>query len=93
MYLTNFDVEYRPHAVELTKSLNDLGFRVNRDGNKVVVISDNENTAKNSLKHGDEFLNAKESVFESWVYDECEEFEEEIINPYDEYGLTQSLFY
>lgn len=93
MYLTNFDVEYRPHAVELTKSLIDLGFRVNRDGNKVVVISDNENIADNSLKHGNEFLNAKESVFESWVYDESDNYEEEIINPYTEYGLTQSLFF
>ena len=93
MYLTNFDVEYRPHAVELTKSLIDLGFRVNRDGNKVVVISDNENTAENSLKHGDEFLNAKESLFESWVYDEIDDYEEEIINPYAEYGVSELNFY
>lgn len=93
MYLTNFNIGYRPHAVELNTILSDLGHRVNRTKNHIVVISDNHEKATNALKEGNEFLNSKDDEFESWVYEESEYFEEEINSPYDEYGITESMFY
>jgi len=92
MYLTKFEIKYRPHSVELTKVLDDLGFKVNRDGNNVVVISDNETEAYSAKKQGDITLDALDAEFDSWVHEEREDFEEDIINPYEEYGLTQSMF-
>lgn len=92
MYLTKFDIKYRPHSVELTKVLDDLGFKVNRDGNNVVVISDNETEAYSAKKQGNITLETLDAEFDSWVHDECEEYDEEIINPYSEYGLTESMF-
>lgn len=93
MYITTFDIENISDAVSLTSYFKDLGFSVNRNNNEVFVSNYREENTQKVLSQGNDFLNQREAVFDSWSYKQEDEYDSRIINPYAEYGISEKEFY
>lgn len=83
MGFINFKIAHHLYALKLQLFLKSLGYDAKRDGNSVVVAKEATQEAKN-------FLNDLEADFSVFKIDD---YDEEIINPYEEYGVNERDFY
>ena len=89
MYIVLFEIEYRPHAVKLFDYLDEMYYEVERTGNTVRVLHNEEEKAKSILRIGSYFLDQLEATFEAWdtYLDGEDDFESiEYIEPEFNYG-------
>ncbi len=91
MFLVQFKISYRPFAVQLQSFLKSIGYDAKRDGNEVSVSFENEDP-DDILNEGNAFLINKEAEFTSSKID-ADDYDDEIINPYEEYGVNELNFY
>ena len=93
MYTTIFEFETIEDAnvlitlvegTKLTPVLNDL---------RVEVYSYKEKEAEFVKDSFNVLLERRDIIFESWVIEQSDEYDDESLNYYDEYGLKESDFY
>lgn len=89
MWRVNYDIEKEEDWVWL------FNYAVNplQSGDIISIEVSNEKSAKLLKQLFDEKLDERDAVYESWIYEVPEEYDDSIIDPYYENGVKESEFY